>query len=150
MSKLPTSKHVAHRSPILQPGTTSASPPQLTLITKLRVANHTSANTPQRVAGSLSAYFNRLARDEMPHDYQHPDNVAKPVAPCCHLRQSQRARAIAINPRIEPEDGAGETFTPGPEPERDRTDYKQHLSGTVDETPDLEMARVMSEMFPGL
>ena len=51
---------------------------------------------------------------------------------------------------FEPEDGAGEAFTPAPEPERDRTDYKQHLSGTVDETPDLEMARVMNEMFPGL
>ncbi|MBM3956757.1 MAG: NAD(P)-dependent oxidoreductase [Gemmatimonadetes bacterium] len=49
-----------------------------------------------------------------------------------------------------PQDGAGETFTPRPEPERDRTDYKQHVSDTVDETPDMDMARTLNEMFPGL
>ena len=26
----------------------------------------------------------------------------------------------------EPQDGAGETFTPGPSPERDLTEYKMH------------------------
>ncbi len=50
----------------------------------------------------------------------------------------------------EPQDGAGETFTPGPEPERDRTDYKQHVSETVDETPDMELAQTIEELFPGL
>ena len=51
---------------------------------------------------------------------------------------------------FEPQDGAGETFTPGPEPERDRTDYKQHVSETVDEAPDMELARTINELFPGL
>ena len=51
---------------------------------------------------------------------------------------------------FEPEDGAGETFTPGEEPERDRTDFKLHMSDVVDETPDLEMGRIIDELFPGL
>ena len=51
---------------------------------------------------------------------------------------------------FEAQDGAGETFTPGEEPERDRTDYKQHMPGIVDETPDMELARTLDELFPGL
>ena len=52
---------------------------------------------------------------------------------------------------FEPQDGAGETFTPGEEePERDRTDYKLHTSEIVDETPDPELARALSAVLPGL
>jgi len=51
---------------------------------------------------------------------------------------------------FEAQDGAGETFTPGEEPERDRTDHKAHMSEIVDETPDMELAGTLNELFPGL
>ena len=56
----------------------------------------------------------------------------------------ERARSLI---GYEPRDDAGKTFTRRDMPERDRTEYKRHVSQLVDETPDSVLTEVVRKRF---
>lgn len=49
----------------------------------------------------------------------------------------------------EPQDDAGRTFTPGPVPERDSTEFRLHPSGSKDEAPDELLLASLGRMVAG-